>query len=265
MGGEAGVRSELGKGSSFWVTVKVDPRGSSPNAGRGASAAACSSSMTSRAAATASPPSWGWHASRRLPSAASRKPCSSCTRIPVDLVLADELMPSKGGSDLLSAMRGEAALAKIPFVLLCLFGSDQGPFPTAHQPDATGLKPIRAAALIDLIDQVLTGNLPRETTLAPALRTGPTFRGTRLLLVEDNPVNQRVAHRVLQKLAANVTLANNGAEALERIAEESFDAVLMDCQMPVMDGFTATRRIREMDGKAAAAGACPSSPSPPTS
>jgi two-component system, sensor histidine kinase and response regulator len=65
--------------------------------------------------------------------------------------------------------------------------------------------------------------------------------------VEDNPVNQRVAQRILQKLSADVTIANNGAEALERIAAGSFDAVLMDCQMPVMDGFTATQRIRELE------------------
>jgi CheY-like chemotaxis protein len=65
--------------------------------------------------------------------------------------------------------------------------------------------------------------------------------------VEDNPVNQRVAQRLLQKLAAEVTLANNGAEALERVAESTYDAVLMDCQMPVMDGFTAARRIRELE------------------
>ena len=60
-------------------------------------------------------------------------------------------------------------------------------------------------------------------------------------------MNQRVAQRLLQKLAADVTIANNGAEALERIAEGAFDAVLMDCQMPVMDGFTATARIREAE------------------
>ena len=58
-------------------------------------------------------------------------------------------------------------------------------------------------------------------------------------------MNQRVAQRMLQWLAAEVTIANNGAEALERLAETPFDAVLMDCQMPVMDGFTATRQIRE--------------------
>ena len=75
----------------------------------------------------------------------------------------------------------------------------------------------------------------------------PTYGGRRILLVEDNPVNQRVAQRVLQKLAVDVTLANNGAEALERVAETSFDAILMDCQMPVMDGFTATRQIREIE------------------
>jgi len=64
---------------------------------------------------------------------------------------------------------------------------------------------------------------------------------------------------------AEVTIANNGAEALERIAETAFDAVLMDCQMPVMDGFTATRQIRENERRSGSAAGCPSSPCPPTS
>ena len=60
-------------------------------------------------------------------------------------------------------------------------------------------------------------------------------------------MNQRVAQRLLEKMAVSVTIANNGAEALERFAEAPFDAVLMDCQMPVMDGFTAATRIREAE------------------
>jgi CheY-like chemotaxis protein/HPt (histidine-containing phosphotransfer) domain-containing protein len=106
------------------------------------------------------------------------------------------------------------------------------------------MKPIRAATLTTLVAQVLAGNLPAKAQRPAAPESKPTFSGQRILLVEDNPVNQRVAQRLLQKLAADVTIANNGAEALERLAESTFDAVLMDCQMPVMDGFTAARRIR---------------------
>jgi CheY-like chemotaxis protein len=97
------------------------------------------------------------------------------------------------------------------------------------------------------LNQVLTGKMTNETNEAPAVPMNPTFRGHRILLVEDNPVNQRVAQHLLQKLGADVTLANNGADCLERLAESTYGVVLMDCQMPVMDGFTATRRIRESE------------------
>jgi CheY-like chemotaxis protein len=165
----------------------------------------------------------------------------------VDCVVADELMPLRGGIDLLAALRSNPRHARLPFVLLSLFGADhgaiaQGPFP----PSALGLKPIRAYNLAKLIEKALLGPAEPATETAQA-RTITTFRGSRVLLVEDNPVNQHVASRLLQRLAADVVLASNGAEALERIAEGGIDAVLMDCQMPVMDGFTATARIRERE------------------
>jgi two-component system sensor histidine kinase/response regulator len=166
-----------------------------------------------------------------------------------DLVLADELMPTKGGLDLLAAMRTDPRHAGLPFILLSLFGAERDASEWTHRPDAVSLKPMRAIALGDLVHQVLSGTLLQRTPAAPAQQASAAFSGNRILLVEDNPVNQRVAQRVLQKLGAEVVIANHGAEALERIAETNFDAVLMDCQMPVMDGFTATRRIRELEAR----------------
>jgi two-component system, sensor histidine kinase and response regulator len=165
----------------------------------------------------------------------------------VDLVLADELMPRRGGLDLLADLRADPRYAKLPFVLLTLFGAEHDIHSWPQRPDAIGCKPIRASKLASLLDGVFTGEAPRLAVTLEQRRATPTYRGRRILLVEDNPVNQRVAQRVLQKLAADVTIANNGAEALESIAETSFDAVLMDCQMPVMDGFTAAKRIREAE------------------
>jgi CheY-like chemotaxis protein/HPt (histidine-containing phosphotransfer) domain-containing protein len=111
------------------------------------------------------------------------------------------------------------------------------------------LKPIRAYKLAGLVDQVLTGKPPQTVVRKAAADTMPTFSGSRILLVEDNPVNQRVAQRLLEKTSAHVTVANNGEEALARLLAARFDLVLMDCQMPVMDGFTATRRIREIEAR----------------
>ncbi|WP_199350890.1 response regulator [Haliangium ochraceum] len=73
------------------------------------------------------------------------------------------------------------------------------------------------------------------------------IRGARVLLVEDNMVSRRIAQRMLQKVGCDVTLAGHGVEALERAAEARFDIILMDCQMPVMDGITATRELRKRE------------------
>jgi CheY-like chemotaxis protein/HPt (histidine-containing phosphotransfer) domain-containing protein len=166
-----------------------------------------------------------------------------------DLVLADELMPERGGLDLLSLMRSDERHYRTPLILLSLFGAEHDATEFEHRPNGTGLKPIRAAHLANLIEQVLTGKASPTSDIRTRPLASPTFRGSKILLVEDNPVNQRVAQRTLQNLGAVVTIANNGAEALERIGAEDFDAVLMDCQMPVMDGFTATQRIRELEAR----------------
>jgi two-component system, sensor histidine kinase and response regulator len=248
MGGRVGVRSEVGKGSTFWVKVSVDMVTEQPRRlplGSGRKVLIVDDIPAARDSLGMKLKLYDFEtvsvgsvddALKELAKHAS-----------FDLVLADELMPVRDGLDLLTALRGDTRLASIPFILLSLFGAEHDVIDHEHRPDAVGLKPIRAAQLAALVDQVLTGKTPHAPTVRPSAQPNHIFRGNKILLVEDNPVNQRVAQRTLQKLSAEVTIANNGAEALERIATTSFDAVLMDCQMPVMDGFTATRRIRELE------------------
>ncbi len=248
MGGDVRVESEVGKGSKFSVTLPAssprDQGGPSPlGGGRKVlvvdDLAASRSSLITKLKLFSFEPVAVSSVEEALDRLASGER--------IDCVVADELMPVKGGLDLLAALRSDPRHARLPFVLLSLFGADHGAIGDgAFTPNALGLKPIRAYNLAKLIEKALAGP-GNQTTEAPQQKSTATFRGSRILLVEDNPVNQRVASRLLQKLAIDVILANNGAEALERIAEGGIDAVLMDCQMPVMDGFTATARIRERE------------------
>jgi PAS domain S-box-containing protein len=251
MGGEVGVESEVDRGSRFWIKLPVpaerDQKGPSP-LGRGRRVLVVDDLEVSRRGLAVKLGLFSFEA------VTVGSVDEALTRLEsgekFDLVLSDELMPIKGGLDLLAAMKSDPRHARLPFVLLSLFGADHGTVDDwPHQPDAIALKPIRAFKLATLLDKVLSGQSPRLANPSAVARPNATFRGYRVLLVEDNPVNQRVAQRLLQKLAADVTIANDGAEALERLAEGGFDAVLMDCQMPVMDGFTAATRIREAELK----------------
>ena len=96
---------------------------------------------------------------------------------------------------------------------------------------------------------VIQENAPEETTAQPSgsALNSHELDGVRVLLVEDNPVNQKVAIRMLQKLGCVVELAENGQQALEKLERASYDIVLMDMQMPVMDGLTATRLLRQRE------------------
>jgi two-component system, sensor histidine kinase and response regulator len=247
MGGEVGVRSEIGNGSTFWVRVEVDVVKQQPvraPVGLGRKILIVDDVGAARDSLALKLKLYSYET---VSVGSVDEALEQLKHSSFNLVLADELMPMRGGLDLLAVLRNDSRHARLPLILMSLFGAEHDTTDHEHRPNAIGLKPIRAAHLASLIDQVLTGKTPHAPNLKSFPQARDTFRGNKILLVEDNPVNQRVAQRTLQNLAAEVTIANNGAEALERVAAASFDVILMDCQMPVMDGFTATRRIRELE------------------
>jgi CheY-like chemotaxis protein len=105
-------------------------------------------------------------------------------------------------------------------------------------------KPLKPAALFDLLHEIFAGRAVRATAADPADRSPlATEHPLTILLAEDNPVNQRVATLILQRLGYRIDVANNGREALEAIERQAYDLVLMDVQMPEMDGQQAAREI----------------------
>jgi CheY-like chemotaxis protein len=134
------------------------------------------------------------------------------------------------------------------------------------------ISPIKCSQLIECVRRVLGAPRPEagprgealpSALAAPAAGASQHERSSqppRVLLVEDNVVNQKVAMRMLEKLGCSVDVALNGREAVERVRHEEYELVFMDCQMPEMDGFEATSEIRLFEGERAADGAARRTP-----
>ncbi|MCI0910831.1 hybrid sensor histidine kinase/response regulator [Pseudomonas putida] len=133
---------------------------------------------------------------------------------------------------------------KAPILLVTAYGNFLSPEQSAQLAPLHQLaRPLARNALYQTLRRTLQGHAPEHPLAIPTLTA--TDGRARILLVEDNPVNQLVAKGMLAKLGCRIQVATQGVEALEWLEQEDFDLVLMDCNMPVMDGYEASRRIRQ--------------------
>ncbi|HKC23479.1 MAG TPA: response regulator, partial [Thermoanaerobaculia bacterium] len=167
---------------------------------------------------------------------------------PYRLVLADWRMPGMDGIETLKRIRGADWLAAQPGLILATAYGREEVVQLAQQAgvDVFVNKPVSQSTLLNAVMQALSGREPKAELVAKSQSPSSVrfAAGAHVLLVEDNPLNREVARELLGGAGVRVTETTNGAEALRLLAEQSFHAVLMDVQMPEMDGIEATRRIR---------------------
>ena len=170
---------------------------------------------------------------------------------PYGLVLMDWMMPGMDGIETIRRIRSDEKLEHTPtFVMVTAYKRDDL-MQRAHDTKIEGvlIKPVSPSTLVDSIlnafgkDAVHRPRIKKQQ--GEYLAAMKAMRGAYLLLVEDNAVNQELALEILMAAGIRVDVANHGAEAVEKISQADYDGILMDCQMPVMDGFDATRKIRE--------------------
>jgi signal transduction histidine kinase/CheY-like chemotaxis protein len=255
MGGQIGVESEKGGGSRFWFTALFRDAGGKGRATRqavsvaGTFVAVIDDNRTNRTILQRYLRSWGMQEKsfESGPDALKEMRDAATGDDHFDVAIVDMMMPAMDGAAVTREIRSDEALKDVVVILLTSAGHSEVPVPGV---DAELIKPVRPSELFDVLQTKLAERSARAERAEADAESGVTdgVRHTaRVLVVEDNAANLKLTVRLVERLGYRADVAHNGAQALSMLERAPYDAVLMDCQMPEMDGYEATKLIRKTE------------------
>jgi PAS domain S-box-containing protein len=262
MHGSVAVESIPGRGSTFTFTARLQMSLESSSAAGvrrydldGLRVLIVDSNSTTRSILENQLKAWHMHygAAESGAEALAFLQYKSTRGTPYDLVILDSQLPDMDALTLARNIKSRAEVTGLRLVLLSAMAQTED----AEALQQAGIqailtKPFRQSRLYDCLATVMGGSPEEQAALrrtAPSQVEVRTLGHGRILLAEDNPVNQEVALGMLEALGCHADLASNGREVLEAMKQKTYDLILMDCQMPEMDGFEATQLIREMEAR----------------